>query len=85
MHRDSYKAKAATGSGRTDWVVTGPCDCAEDPIDLSEDAYDCVRCDGHKRVVVKMDMTEGEALALAAKLNAIELTVKLRTRSPLAD
>jgi len=56
-----YTAKAATGFGRTDWVITGPCHCDADE--------DCSRCDGHRRVVLEQNLSQGTARLLASIWN----------------
>ena len=60
-----HSYEKATGYGRTDWVVFGPCSC-----DYEE--YDCRRCEGSRRIVVAMGLTESEAVRKAASLNRVD-------------
>ena len=59
-----YRAKQAEGSGRTDWVVMGPCSC----VFYYNDECGCLRCEGFAVVLVADGRTQHAAQALARDL-----------------
>ena len=65
-----YRAKQAEGFGRTDWVVTGPCDC----VLRYNDECGCLRCEGFAVIVIADGLTRSEAIELATRLtNGLEM------------
>jgi len=59
-----YRAKQAEGSGRTDWMVMGPCSC----VGYYDDECGCLRCKGFAVVLIADGLTKAEAQALARDL-----------------